>query len=194
MLEWCNRDLDKDDFFRIEGIIGHRKEREAGRGHVVLIQWADGTSTWNDLGTTFQDDPITVSLYAQKNGLLDTDGWKDCKRYVKSPKKLARMINQARLKSARTKPVYKYGFQVPRNHAEAVKIDKKFGNTRWVDVEKLEIKQLMEYEAFEDLGLDAPTPAGYTKIPVHFVYDVKHDGRHKARLVAGGHRTHVNPC
>ena len=86
------------------------------------------------------------------------------------------MINQAKLKSARTKPVYKYGFQVPRNHAKAVKIDKKFGNTEWVDVEKLEIKQLMEYKAFKDLSPDAAILEGHTKIPAHFVYDVKHDG------------------
>jgi len=26
---------------------------------------------------------------------------------------------------------------------------------------------------------------------VHFVFDVKHDGRYKARLVAGGHMTQV---
>ena len=131
---------------------------------------------WNDLGMTFQDDPITVSLYVQKNRLLDIAGWKDCKRYVQNPKKLARMINQAKLKSARTKPVYKYRFQVPRNHAEAVKIDGKFGNTKWVDAEKLEIKQLMEYKAFKDFGLTASIPEGHTRIPVHFVYDVKHDG------------------
>ena len=31
----------------------------------------------------------------------------------------------------------------------------------------------------------------YKKIRVHLVYDVKHDGRHKARLVAGGHLTDV---
>ena len=54
---------------------------------------------------------------------------------------------------------------------------------------KLEIKQLMDYESFKDPGENAPVPEGYTKIPVHFVYDVKHDRRHKARLVAGGHRT-----
>ena len=30
MLEWCNRDLDKDDFFKIEGITGHRKDKSAG--------------------------------------------------------------------------------------------------------------------------------------------------------------------
>ena len=189
MLEWCDRDLDKDGYFHIDGIIGHRKEKEAGRGHMVHVKWGDGTSTWNDLGVTFQDDPITVSLYAQKNGLLETPGWKDCRRYVKSPKKLARMVNQARLKSNRTRPVYKYGFQVPRNHEEAVKIDEKYGNTKWQDAEKLEIKQLFEYEAFKDLGLGAAAPNGYTKIPCHFVYDVKHDGRHKARMVAGGHRT-----
>ena len=189
MLEWCDRDLDKDGYFHIDGIMDHRKNKNAKRGYQVLIQWGDGTSTWNDLGDTFQDDPITVSLYAQKNDLLDTQGWKDCKRYVKRKKKLARMINQARLKANRTRPVYKYGYQVPRNHEEAVKIDEKYGNTKWQDAERLEIKQLFEYEAFEDIGLGAPLPKGYTKIPCHFVYDVKHDGRHKARMVAGGHRT-----
>jgi hypothetical protein len=32
-------------------------------------------------------------------------------------------------------------------------------------------------------------PEGYKRINVHFVYAVKHDGRYKARLVAGGHLT-----
>jgi Reverse transcriptase (RNA-dependent DNA polymerase) len=99
------------------------------------------------------------------------------------------MVNQAKLKTNRTRPVYKYGYQVPRHHEEAVKIDEKYGNTKWQDAERLEIQQLFEYEAFEDKGLGAPIPEGYTKIPCHFVYDVKHDGRHKARMVAGGHRT-----
>jgi hypothetical protein len=34
-------------------------------------------------------------------------------------------------------------------------------------------------------------PAGYKRIRVHIVYDVKHDGRHKARLVADGHLTDI---
>ena len=45
-----------------------------------------------------------------------------------------------------------------------------------MDAEKREIKQLMEYKAFNDLRPDADIPEGHTKIPVHFVYDVKHDG------------------
>ena len=34
-------------------------------------------------------------------------------------------------------------------------------------------------------------PSDCTKIKVHFVYAVKHDGRYKARLVAGGHLTDI---
>ena len=82
-----------------------------------------------------------VAIYAKKHGLLDTDGFRDCKRIIKSRKKLARMINQARLKNLRNKPVYKYGYQVPRNHAEAVYLDERNGNTLWQDAEKLEIQQ-----------------------------------------------------
>ena len=73
--------------------MGHQKERDARRGYAVLVQWADGTVTWNDLGKTFQDNPISISLYAQKKGLLDTPGWKDCKGYTWNPRKLARAIN-----------------------------------------------------------------------------------------------------
>ena len=32
-------------------------------------------------------------------------------------------------------------------------------------------------------------PQGYQKIKVHLVFACKHDGHHKARLVAGGHLT-----
>ena len=136
---------------------------------------------------TSESDPVTVAMYAEKNGLLGEGGWKHLKRYVKSEKILGRMINQARLKNFRNKPVYKYGYQVPRSHEEAVFINEKNGNRKWQDSEDLEINQLFEYDTFESLGKGAPIPEGYKKIPCHLVYDVKHDGRHKSRMVAGGH-------
>ncbi len=46
-----------------------------------------------------------------------------------------------------------------------------------------------DYDSFEDLGQGADIPEGCTKIRCHFVYDAKHDGRYKARFVAGGHMT-----
>ena len=45
------------------------------------------------------------------------------------------------------------------------------------------------YNVFDDKGLNATPPEGYKKIRVHFIYDVKYDGRHRARLVADGHLT-----
>ena len=59
---------------------------------------------------------------------------------MQNPKKLARMVNQARLKGIRTKPVYKYGVQVLRSHAEAIRINERNGNTKWIDAKKLKIK------------------------------------------------------
>ena len=47
----------------------------------------------------------------------------------------------------------------------------------------------MDYETFQDLGSTGRPPPGYKKIRVHFVYDIKHDLRYKACLVADGHLT-----
>ena len=51
---------------------------------------------------------------------------------------------------------------------------------------------MKEYEVFTDLGhntTDIPTYLlnNYKKICVHLVFDVKHDGWHKANLVTDGH-------
>ena len=188
MLEWCDRDLDKDDMYRIDTILDHRKSQTKSKWE-VLISWGSGEKTWQDMAFTFNDDPVSVSVYALMNDLLTTPGWKRCKPYVKNGKKFARMVHQRKLKNYRNRPVYKYGYQVPRNHEEAVFIDEKNGNTKWQDSEKLEIKQLADYNTFQDLGKGTPIPEGHQKIPCHMVYDVKYDGRHKSRFVAGGHRT-----
>ena len=44
-----------------------------------------------------------------------------------------------------------------------------------------------EYNVFEDKGKGYQPGPEYKKIRVHMVYAVKHDGKHRARLVAGGH-------
>ena len=74
-----------------------------------------------------------------------------------------------------------------------MELDERNGNTRWQEATTLELSQIHEYEVFEDQGHKsvAKPPAGYKQIRVHLIYDVKHDGRHKARLVADGHLTDV---
>ena len=157
----------------------------------VHVRWSDGQMTWEPLSEMAKDDPVTVAIYAQKKDLLDTPGWKQFRTYTKNAKKLLRLVNQAKLKSHRNAPTHKYGFQVPRNHAEAMRLDLENGNTKWCDAECLELNQIDEYDTFDDHGEGAPPPKDYKRIRVHVVYDIKHDGHHKARLVADGHLTEV---
>ena len=70
-------------------------------------------------------------------------------------------------------------------------LDAKNKNSKWRDAKIIELEQINDYKSFKDLGYKAPIPKGYKKIRVHMVYNVKHNGRHKARLVAGGHLTNI---
>ena len=105
--------------------------------------------------------------------------------------KLSQLINQVKFRNFGNKPKFKYGFEIPRNFKHAVEIDKWNGNTLWQDATKLELDSMAAYDVFKDLGHNAAPPPKYKKIRVHLIYDVKHDGRHKARLVADGHLTDV---
>jgi hypothetical protein len=73
-----------------------------------------------------------------------------------------------------------------------MELDKKNGNDFWKEVEATEMRQLMEYNTFDDKGTNCTPTSGYKKICCHMVYDVKNDGRYKARLIAGGHLTDPN--
>jgi len=72
-----------------------------------------------------------------------------------------------------------------------MELDQKNGNTKWKEASNLEVDQMDGYKVFIDEGPNKDIPPGYKKIKVHFVFDIKHDGRHQARLVADGHLTDV---
>ena len=139
------------------------------------------------------DDPVSCAIYARDNNLLHLPGWKRFKAIAKCEKKFIRTVNQAKLKSFRTAPKYKYGFEVPRDFKHAVQLDTKNKNTRGQYAVKTELDQIKEYDTFIDKGhhTKIAPPNGYKKLRVHLVFDVKHDCRHKARLVADGHLTEI---
>ena len=158
----------------------------------MLVEWESGESTYEPLDLIASDDPVTCAEYALKNNLLDQTGWKRFRLFAKNEKKMQRMINQAKFRSYRRDPFWKFGLMVPRTHSQAIEIDEMNGNTKWQDAEATEMQQLLEYQTFIDKGKGGETPVGYKKVRCHMIYDVKHDERHKARLVAGGHLTEGN--
>ena len=179
-------------FKKVLGHIGPLKPSDpnwAGSTYNIRVLWEDDSITEEPLKTFSKDDPVTVAEYAHANGLLETPGWKHLRHIVKNQKKFGRLLKQAKLKSIRREPIYMFGVQVPRSSHEARLLDKQNGNTKWQDAEKMELVQLDDYNTFNKLGRNAKPPDGYQKIRVHFVYAVKHDLRHKARLVAGGNMT-----
>ena len=195
----------REGLFRFRNIIAHqgplhsRHKDYKGSSWNVLVEWETGEATYEPLDVIATDDPITCAAYASRNNLLDTPGWKQFRRLAKNDKKMSRMINQSKLRQKRHSPIYKFGFQVPRNHAQAMELDALNGNDRWQQAIGVELGQIDDYNTFTDKGKAlfdkagkvVNAPAGYKKIRVHFVFDVKHDGRHKARLVADGHLTEV---
>ena len=84
-----------------------------------------------------------------------------------------------------------YGFKIPRSYKEALEFDKENGNNLWEEATILELNQFDEYNTFIDKGTfnKNTITQGFKLIRTHFVYAVNHDGRHKARMVAGGHLT-----
>ena len=79
------------------------------------------------------------------------------------------------------------------NYGEARRFDERNGNGKWTLATMLEMTQLDEYDVFIDRGefQTGKIPEGFKKIKVHLIFAIKHDGRHKARMVADGHLTDV---
>lgn len=199
LLEYISKDEDSDVVWKFRRITSHQGPLKPdhhdykGSSYNVMVEWENGEITAEPLHLIAADDPVTCALYAKDNNLLETPGWKRFRNLAKRQKKFTRLVNQAKLRSYNTAPRFKYGFEIPRNYEHAMRLDERNKNTRWKDAVALELTQIDEYKTFRDLGhhTKAQPPAGYKKIRVHFVFDVKHDGRHKARLVADGHLTDI---
>ena len=194
--EEVNRDIENPDrlwFFKEildhKGPLTSKSVGWKGSKWNVLVLWEDGSKTWELLNSMVKSDKVSVAAYAQRMGLLDTDGWKTLNRWARNVKKVQRKVQLAQHAQKKSGPRYKFGVQVPRNHKDALCLQEAAGHTKWTDAEAVELANLDEYETFQDLGEGAQAPPDYQQIRVHFVYDVKHDMRHKARLVAGGHMT-----
>ena len=75
-----------------------------------MIEWENGDITSELLAIIAVDNPVTCALYAYDKNLLDKPGWKRFSKLARRHKKLLRMKNQAKLKSFRSSPRYKFGY------------------------------------------------------------------------------------
>ena len=185
------QDLGEDELFYSFLSIEDHRQNPATKQWDIRAKWEDRTETWEPLAEFWRNDPMTVAVYAKEHDLLETPGWKRFCPYVKNQKKVNQMTKQSILCSMRQAIRYRFGVRVPKTPREAMELNAKNGNSLWRDAIKKELDQLNEYGTFSSQGKGMRVPNGHQLIKVHFVFDVKHDLRHKARLVAGGHMTTV---
>ena len=199
LLDYIEKDPHKNIYWKFKRITAHQGPLNdkhpdyMGSKYNVMVEWENGEITSEPLSTIAADDPVTCAIYAKENGLLEQDGWKRFKSIAKREKKFLRMVNQAKLRSYRHSPKYKYGFEVARSYNHAMELDRRNGNTKWGEAVTYEIDMFHENDVFKVHGHSSKVdpPEGYKKIRMHFVFDIKHDGRHRARLVADGNLTEV---
>ena len=143
------------------------------------MMWEIGAVSTEYLETLYKDIPVNLAINAKKNNLLEKDSWKKLKRLARQLKLIKRLVKQAKLRSFQISPSYKYGFEVPKNFKHAEKLDKKNGNTKGMDFNKLEHKQLDDYDVFIDKGKSTGYKIlrGFRLIRVHTIFDVNVDGR-----------------
>ena len=101
------------------------------------------------------------------------------------------LVKQAKMWSFKNTPHYKFGYHVPNDFQEALYFDKEHGNV-------MQVARCNEAQDAAAWGLQVlqgcwhlwkgSTP---TRLQEEQSIIVKHNGRHKSRLVAGGHLTYV---
>jgi hypothetical protein len=140
MLEYITKDEGSDIMWKFKHIVSHEKK---GSQINFLIEWENGEITSEHLTVVAADDPVTCAIYARDNDLLNRPGWKRFKQIAKREKVFTGMVNQAKLRSYNTAPRNKYGFEVPRTDEQALRLDKRNGNTLWADAATLELTQIL---------------------------------------------------
>jgi hypothetical protein len=193
ILEYMSNQDDDDIIWKFKEIVGHKgplsktHKDYKGSPYNVTVLWENGETSDEPLSMIAADDPVSCAIYARDKDLLDLPGWRQFKTLAKKQKNLFRLANLAKLQKYTTQAKYKYGVEIPCDFKHATQIDQHNGNTKWQDATKLELESMEAFQVFKDCGYKAEPPPGYKVIHVHLIYDVKHDGRHKVRLVADGH-------
>ena len=163
-----------------------------------MLEWETGEIAEEPLSIIAQDDPVPCAAYVKEHNLLHLPKLNKLKHRDKHQKILTRPINQTKTRQVRRSIILQFGYLVPRDYKHALELDKLNRNSRWYDATKKELDHINEYEVFIDYGRAqydpkskkmTNAPQGYQKMMVHLVFACKHEGCHKARLLAGGHLT-----
>jgi hypothetical protein len=145
----------------------------------VCCQWKDGSTSWENLADLKVSHPLETAEYAVTQGIdhkLAFNWW-----VPHVLKKRDQIISLVCKRTTRyLKRTHRFGIEVPKTVKKALDLDRKNGNTLWVDAIAKEMKEVCI--AFNILPDGHYKPIGYQKIPCHMIFDVKmEDFRQKSQ-------------
>ena len=173
--------ISKDDMYFTD-YRGKQQRRLSTKGWHLLVQWRDGTETWEPLRNLKESVPVQVAEYAVANKIAEEPAFAWWVKHVL--RKRDRII--AKVKSRYWESTHKYGVALPKSVEDALRLDTESGTNHWRKAIEKEMKNVLPAFEFRD---DDCMPLGHKKISCHMIFTVKMDLTRKARLVADGHRT-----
>jgi hypothetical protein len=167
----------------------------------LKVGWSDGSFTWEPFDNIKEDDPVSLAGYAMR--VFKTPAYSGYKKNKALIDKAQQWGSTFLSTNANLNPItssananIKFGVTVPKGIRGATKEDAIYDNDkllsasvqyqRWATAMTSEQNNFDEHNAFKFLPKGTPAPAGYQRMRCHFVYDVKSDGKFKARFCAGG--------
>jgi hypothetical protein len=156
--------------------------------HVRLcVRFRNGETQWTQMNAVKLQDPFPIIQYVKRNNLEKSPSFEWVEKIVKDEDRLTQLARAYKAK-VDNGPKYKFGVEVPRSPRHGLELDRVGGNKLWKQATETELKQINEYKTFRE-PTEEDDLSKFQLIPYHMIYDVKFDGRRKARLVAGGNWT-----
>ena len=162
---------------------------------IYLLNGRDWEMTWDPISNIIADDPNSCAVYAAKFDLLNTQGWKQLKKpelqrdlseLLRNPStdKLSHpgdIRMDGKLQGIVHMP-YNLMFRMVITNGEMLMISR-LNRSKNIKYSRIIASLSMRRNKVINACKEFQT------IRVHFVFDVKHCGKFKARLVADGHLT-----
>ena len=162
---------------------GQRRARMTTRGWNLLVSWLDRSESWVPLAIVKQSYPVEAAEFAVAAGIDKEPAFLWWVPFTLRKRDTIISAIKARVKRV----THKYGVEIPRTVAEALKLDEINGNSYWRDAINREMMNLKV--AFDILEDEVPMTPGYSKASGHIVFDVRMTLERKARWVKDGHKT-----
>ena len=149
--------------------------------------FADGDIKWIAMDAVILQDPVPLIEYVKRNKFTNKPKFKAIKSIIQDEEKMNQYRAAYKAKVSNL-PRYHFGVEIPRDPTHAALLDKANGNTLWKESTDKELKSINDHKVFRQVSPEDDM-SQYKRIPYRIIFDCKHDGRRKARLVAGGHVT-----